>query len=179
MTRLTNQIRTQILRNALNDKFGKEKEALDKRPDVMIKKIYELKIPKEDRELLEKLDQSYLRVTDYFCINASGWRVSMSTVDHYPSKIQNADISEPDLVEELRKYQTDKDNYAERQRTAHTKTEQLLRQIKTSKQLEEVWPEGKEYYANIFQELKSTKKFKNSVPTINVEHVNLALGLPK
>lgn len=184
MSRLTNDTRNAIARNAIAFAFDPKREALEKEESELAHEVHAHLFKKSDRDLVEKLDPKWIVRITVLKINANGQSIELTSgsalpVPYYGSQgnvgnyyYTTGAIPSGDLCDRIQAHAMALEKYKEDRQGAYRKVEAMLTGVTTVKKLREAWPEGEQFYSP-FEDKPAPQ-----VPALRVEEINAMLGLP-
>lgn len=185
MSRLTNYTREAISNAAIKAAFTPRENDFSAAEDALAREAYAAVYPADEVKKAMALPDNWLRRDPCLHFNVNGLRIELCTTDNHlpvPYRAKSGDqgyschrsqgsIPEGDLAERITAHAMAKEALRDEKRSARIKLDAMLGSISTVKKLQEVWPEGAQFYA------KFAEKPAALPPAIRVEDVNAALGL--
>lgn len=175
--RLTNSIREDLALKTIKETFGKDVESEKKAEAALAKKAYESLFDPKILTAVKKLPKEWVKFDNCLRFNIRGMSITLCMPEPgvvVPRTIgcTSLGVLSGDLGEEVVAFAEKKrDNYNAR-KDAQRKVYNMLVQLQTIKQLQDTWPEGKKFYADLLK-----VKEGSALPAIRIEEVNAALGL--
>ena len=177
MSRLTNYTREAISSAAIKAAFTPRENDFSADEDALAREAYAAVYPADEVKKAMALPDNWLRRDPCLHFNVNGLRIELCTTDNHlpvPYRAKSGEqgsIPEGDLAERITAHAMAKEALRDEKRSARAKLNAMLSSISTVKKLQEVWPEGAQFYA------KFAEKPAALPPAIRVEDVNAALGL--
>lgn len=177
MSRLTNYTREAISSAAIKAAFTPRENDFSADEDALAREAYAAVYPADEVKKAMSLPENWLRRDPCLHFNVNGLRIKLCTTDNHlpvPYRAKSGEqgsIPEGDLAERITAHAMAKEALRDEKRSARIKLDAMLSSISTVKKLQEVWPEGAQFYA------KFAEKPAALPPAIRVEDVNAALGL--
>ena len=179
MTRITNDLRSSIVTDSINQTFEKEQNAITKKENSLAMQCYYMIFDAATIAAVANVPKGWIRENDD-CLrfNCNGYDVRLKVKevtkvpfgDGYNCKSLGS-ISDA-LAEKVIEFLGERDELKDRASKAHRALSAMLGQINTFKQLEAAWPEGKKFYAKYIE-----VRGESALPVIQVSEVNSMLGL--
>lgn len=176
MARLTSDIRRLVADRALRAAFEPREKTLALEEDVWARRLYELAFAPKVRTAARSLSDKWVRRSNIFRVNFCGLSLTLRVLgDHLPLPGYSdydvaGTVSDKSLEIELHKFLDKQKNTKEEKKAAENTLRSMLAAIPTSGKLEEIWPEGREFY-------KDMDLRKNDLPMIMTSDLNRMLGL--
>jgi hypothetical protein len=184
MTKLTNSIREEIIKNALHV-FDEERLKLAAVESDLAEQAWKALVPEEERNHAMSLPRHWFRKTDCFWLNAGGYHMHMDCNEKFlptpyytqsetvlsRDKLGNLPEDHPVSVQILAHKETT-ETFKKRLRDARTALQTLLSNTTTTEKLKEVWPEGLPFYTDFLGKLS-----KASLPAVQTAELNRLLNL--
>ena len=176
MSRLTNYTREAISSAAIKAAFTPRENDFSADEDALAREAYAAVYPADEVKKAMSLPENWLRRDPCLYFNVNGLLIELCTTDNhlpvpYRCHRSQGSIPEGDLAERITAHAMAKEALRDEKRSARIKLDAMLSSISTVKKLQEVWPEGAQFYA------KFAEKPAALPPAIRVEDVNAALGL--
>lgn len=185
MTRLTNEIREHISRQAVAAAFNQRFDAMAAAEDALAREAYADVFSEAERAMASQMPGYWLRRDPCLNFNAGGYRIKLcTTADHLPVPYQGkgddhgyhcrssqGTIKDQDLSDRIRAHATAKEALSDEKKRVARSLSQMLQSVNSIKRLKEVWPEGQPFYARYLE----SKAF--APPAIRMDEINAALGL--
>lgn len=173
--RLTNDIRDQIERRAIDAAFKKETEALDKQQSRLVAICYKNLFLASARNAAAAMPKGWISQTSEFLFNIDGEQIRLKSTEtflvpatHCWSK--SYVLKSAELTAEVRAWAHAKEDLRTRKKQATAALSGMLLSVSTIKKLFEVWPEGQAFYKDIGPS-------PVNLPTVHVGEVNKLLKL--
>ena len=179
--RLTNDNRDDIVRRAIAKKFEKQEKDLVKQEQALAIKAYNSLFDAATRRKIKALDAKWFYFDTCLKFNCNGQthflRVDSSEKVPVPNRgygCQNLGALPGPMAEEVIAFGNLKEDIRTQKRELEVKLKGLLYSITTLKRLQELWPEGREFY-------KSFEGFdtKPGLPAIIFDDINKMLDIEK
>lgn len=185
--RLTNDAREVIVRRAVEAAFNPRFEALKDREDALARRCYDIVIPATEQKSAAKLPANWLRRDACLNFNVGGMHVKLTLKGEglvvpyetrdgqsrgYSCHSRLGTVADPDLVQDVTAYLSDREELRSGRRQATEATRALLNGVTTIKLLCEVWPEGRPYYESFMVEKPAAH-----LPAPQIASLNAMLGL--
>lgn len=161
--RLNKDLREDIVRNAMKVKFDKRRAVLDAREAALIDDLYEILIPKTQRDLVAALlihNPSWVASFTSFDVKCDGYTVVLRRIaphvwpsvrSGYTNHVYVAQhvYSEkhPTLAKAIMAHANELETFKEERKTAERTLEALLKSVRTTETLAKLWPEGAKLYS--------------------------------
>lgn len=185
MTNLTKYQRNNIRRRAVDDKFDPLFKAMERKENDLAMAVRE-HLYGPHLKAVDEFDAAHpgwLRYASGMQVNVGGWHVPLifierQTMQQNPGGYSHSPvltINDDNLRDKIRAHLAEKEELETDRRKAERSIEVMLAGFRSTKQLREGWPEGKEYWEPVI----GLDDKKPSLPTVQISTVNSILGLPK
>lgn len=178
MARLTNWDRDSIISAAVKAAFKAREDAHAVEANALACEAYDFLFLPTERKALLKVPSKWLLMDDEVRLNVGGQTIylKMTEARAIPSGSRYSTIGaipHGDLCERIQAHALAGEKLKESRQEAKAKTKALVYSVNTLAQLQDIWPDGAEFYAFLL-----SKDTKPAIPALRVEEVNKALGLP-
>ena len=183
--KLTNYSRAAIAERAVEHAFAPRRDALKAEADALAREAYVALFPEAETKLVAKLPENWIRRDECLRFNVGGqdivlcvdgpglpvpYRPKDSTSGGY-SRNRLGVIPFGDLCDRIQAHALADVKYRDERRQALRATKAMLEAVSTIGKLSEVWPEGKEFFAEYVD------KPAPQLPAVRVQEINALLGL--
>lgn len=181
--KLTNYSRDSIAKRAVEHSFAAQVAALEAEADALGREAYDLLYPATELKLVSKLPENWFRRDACLRFNVGGRDIVLNVSSGLPVPYgpkgssggygcNRLGVIEPgELCDRIQAHAVAFEKHREDRRAAERATRQMLGAVSTVGKLEEVWPEGKPFYANYLD------KSVPQLPAIRAQEINQMLGL--
>lgn len=176
MTRLTEDTKKRIARNAITHKYQPLAEAMKGEEAALALRCYQAVYPASQLAIVATLPPEWFTRCKCLKFNANGWSVTLCAAEDMPT--HSANHCRPlgtvtgELAEQVQDYSQRKKKIQEEERSATYEMEGFLNSFKTIKQLRDAWPEGEAFYAQY-----DVSRPAGGVPAVRVAAINELLGI--
>lgn len=179
MTRLTNDLREQIIDRAMDATYLekiKEFEAEENKVGLI---LYKSSFPKSVLDNVKKLPQEWTRKDSCLRFNCGGYDIRLSVPEPVPVPFSRdcsriGDFSADSIEANLGKdFVSRKVTFDEEMRMTRRQLKTVIYNCSTIKQLKTNWPQGEKFY-KIFE---TSPDIKTGLPAIQITELNKMLGL--
>lgn len=185
MTRMTNDMRDEILRRALRSAFDPRDNDIAAREDALCRAAYATCYSAAEIAQVSALPTYWTRLDPCLRFIVDGARITLRTSDNhlpvpYHDRRTGTDsygchsahgVIVGELAANIMALMADKEALRVERDRAKANLSALLSRIQTVKKLAEAWPEGRDFYADFMAEKPALP------PAIRFDEVNAALGL--
>lgn len=176
MSKLTNDLREKICKNAVNATYKPKADKLKEQEAKLAVEAYNHIFPKKIRDIIATVPENWIRSCDCLRFNAGGWQVQLCAGKKMPTPASNhCDLLGSltgEIAEKIQAFSQEKKKLDEEWRSALSKMAGFLQQFTTFKKLEEAWPEGKKFYHEY-----NADRVSANVPAVITKEINDMLGL--
>jgi hypothetical protein len=188
--RLSQLHREAIMSAALASAFDKRKETLDKAEDRLGRKFYNGVITVKQRKLIDQLPEDWFCWRKEIMFNVGGRQQSFTLIvqrdDNLSKKARGylpvhhgnsswepiGAIANQSDIETAWNHFDARDTMLEERQKVMATLSAMLKNIRTLKELANIWPEGEAFYAGL-------EPSKRTLPMPLIRDINAMLGLPR
>jgi hypothetical protein len=174
--KLTKEIREKIASDTVKGQFAKREKDLKKAHHEMGMKLYNFVFDEATRKAVKKVPEKWLRHCDCLRFNCNGWNLRFNVDKPVPTpNSSHCDVLGSvtgDLATEAQELSKEEQKYRDDLSSAYRALITMLNELNTMKQLQDTWPEGKQYYGKYLK-----AKEGSTLPAIQVSEVNKILGI--
>lgn len=190
MSKLTKDIRERMARKLVNHRYKAEAEALVAKNQELFERAYAHCFDEPLIEAMKKIKKAFPNSMDTshdMVVNAGGFRVQIGgrfssrwvTVSQpvveeriLCSSYRPHNITDPDLIQEIREYAQNHRTFDEKCCTAYNEAMSVLNTMTTGKKLAAAWPEAIPVIGDLIPAEQRT------LPVVQVDEINTKFGLP-
>lgn len=178
--RLNSGYRAEIVRAAISAAFDKDEKELTRREHRLAARCYDAVVPLKTRRAISAMPAGWLPTGKSIRFNVGGQSVTfafgkeMPVSRTYDRHFDNfGAVSEGALIDEVRKWQGDREDFKTRRTRAEATLQAMVNQASTTQALEDVWPEGKKFWRG----LEARIPVSAQLPAVRIAELNVMLGL--
>jgi hypothetical protein len=177
--RMTNDHRNTIVKRALAKAFEKREAAQVKEEAALAAKAYNSIYPADLRKKVAAVPVEWFRTCQCMSFTINGQYHRLDAGKEMPTPYDSGCHNNGNLIgeiaEEVQAFDQSKEDLRKERLTAESKLTGMLSNISTFSKLETLWPEGKEFYADLDEDAK----VKGGLPAIRFDDMNTILGITK
>lgn len=185
MGRITNLERDAIIEAATEFAFNKRDKELKSNENKLAHELYNTVIPLKERKTAAELPEHWFRLDTCLRFNVAGMDVKLNCVGvRVPHSPKNRDqqssygcnrlgvIAAGPLADKVRAYLDSIEQSKTIKTQTRSKLKALLYSVTTTKKLQEIWPEGEQFYKSFLGD-----KPTYNLPALQLSELNAALGI--
>lgn len=169
--RLNQTNRNEIVQRALEKGFDERQKVLKGVEHGLADKIYRERYSETVIAEVNKIEREWFNLTSYMSVNLNGWTLHFAFEgDERPYCTGKPRVISEELAKEVNRYLLEHEIY-EKERDATGKAlRAILNKCQSVKQLQKLWPEGAEFYADL-------APTEVNLPAVDMSMINTRLGL--
>lgn len=176
--RITQTMRSRIVKDTIDSQFKSERESLKKREHALADATYNEEYSVKQREAMKELGDKFVETSMGIHVNANGKVAILAFPEPTPRYVRkNASWSryapKPPLTTKIEAFLEDEADFRSRSSKAEIALMAMLESVQSFKKLRAVWPQGVKFY-DMYDVDSETKA---GVPAVVVTELNKLLGI--